>query len=292
MARLGRHPEEQRERGEVHPLRATAEQVARQRNGVDHRCREPLPGQPLQLAVDEADVEARVVGDEHRVPGEGTEPPQRGSDPGRPPQHLVRQAGDPADRRRQRHPGATSVSNVCVGSRRSTRTPPISQIRADAAARPVVSRSNTTNSPPRGAATGSRRAPPTTRARRAGHPGRSAGRATTERAPRGPARRRAAAAPPRPRAPVRRALPRTRPADRANRTPAASTRLYEHMFVLRGQRPFASAALSSRTTIRLPSMRTTDDQASLVVPWCPRMPRCSSSRGPTHSADDLGAVSR
>ncbi len=64
-----------------------------------------LPGEPLELAVDEPDVEARVVGDEHGVACERREPSQRRRDPWRLPERLVGEPGQPPDRRRQRHAG-------------------------------------------------------------------------------------------------------------------------------------------------------------------------------------------
>ena len=66
--------------------------------------------------------------------------------PGRAPELLVRQAGQDADRAA----AAASSARRASGTRRAisssrTRTAPISQMRADALARPVVSRSKTTN---------------------------------------------------------------------------------------------------------------------------------------------------
>ena len=95
------------------------------------RRREPLARQPLELAVDEADVEARVVGHERRVARERREPPQRRRDPRRPPQLLVREPGQPPDRRGQRHARRDERLERLPHLEPSTRTAPISQIRAD-----------------------------------------------------------------------------------------------------------------------------------------------------------------
>ena len=193
---------------------------------------EPLAGQPLELAVDEADVEARVVRDERRVARERREAPQRGRDPRR--AAAAASSERPVSRpigAGSGTPGATSVSNVSPSSSPRTRTAPISQIRAEATASPVVSRSKTTNAAVlERRRRRARRARRTTRARRAGRPRRRAARAATAPCPRGSlAGRRTDAAPPRPPAPARRAPPRARPAGRANRTPAARSAAYTNI---------------------------------------------------------------
>ena len=59
--------EEVRERGEADAAQATGEQAAGEPDGVDDRRRDPPSRQPLHLAVEEADVEAGVVGDEDGI---------------------------------------------------------------------------------------------------------------------------------------------------------------------------------------------------------------------------------
>ena len=116
VAGLDGGAEEVRKRGEARPLDPPAQEVARERHRVDDGCREPLPGQALELAVDEADVEAGVVGDEDGVAGEGDEAGKRLAS-------LAARGG--ARRRRARSaaltgraestPGATSVLNTPAG---------------------------------------------------------------------------------------------------------------------------------------------------------------------------------
>ena len=78
MARLHRRAEEVRELREARARHAPGEQPPRERDRVDDGRGEPRPGQPLGLAVEEREVEARVVRDEHRVAGEarGTAAPR------------------------------------------------------------------------------------------------------------------------------------------------------------------------------------------------------------------------
>ena len=64
-ARLG--AEELRERREPRAAGSPSEEAAREADRVHHRPRQPPAGQPLRLAVDEAQVEACVVRDEHCV---------------------------------------------------------------------------------------------------------------------------------------------------------------------------------------------------------------------------------
>ena len=63
--------------GEPDAADAALQEPPRQPDGVDHRRRDPPPGDPLDLAVEEPEVEARVVGDEHVVAGEPQEPAHR-----------------------------------------------------------------------------------------------------------------------------------------------------------------------------------------------------------------------
>ena len=70
MTRPRRRAEEVRERREPDALDPAGEHSPREPDGVDDRCGDSPAGQPLDLAVEEADVEARVVRDEHRVAGE------------------------------------------------------------------------------------------------------------------------------------------------------------------------------------------------------------------------------
>ena len=67
MARLGRDAEEVRQRGEADAARALTEQAARQPDGVDDGRCDPLAREPLDLALEEREVEARVVGDDGGV---------------------------------------------------------------------------------------------------------------------------------------------------------------------------------------------------------------------------------
>ena len=75
MARLGRDAEEVRQRGEPDPPCPLAEQAACEPDGVDDRCRDPPSGQSLDLAVEEGEVESRVVRDDRCVGGERHEAP-------------------------------------------------------------------------------------------------------------------------------------------------------------------------------------------------------------------------
>ncbi len=103
VAGLDGGAEEVRERGEARPLDPPAQEVARERHRVDDGRREPFPGQAFELAVDEADVEAGVVGDEDGVAGEGDEAGERLADSRRAAQLVVGEPGQPPDRTRQRH---------------------------------------------------------------------------------------------------------------------------------------------------------------------------------------------
>ena len=143
VARLRRGAEEVGERGQADPL-----QPPRAGAGPATPCRprsrHPPARQPLHLAVEKAQVEAGVVGDEDCIPGELEEAPdgqldrrrarrERGSIP------VSAAIGAGSGRR-----GLTSVSNRSSSSRPRTRTAPISQIAELPGESPVVSRSKTT----------------------------------------------------------------------------------------------------------------------------------------------------
>ncbi len=103
VTRLDRRPEEVREVREAEPLRPAAQQPPGEPDRVDHRSCDAPARQPLDGAVEEAHVEARVVGDEDGVAGEREEA-AHGEVGGRRSAHVAlgdtRQGGD---RRRQRH---------------------------------------------------------------------------------------------------------------------------------------------------------------------------------------------
>ena len=121
------------------------EQAPGQPHRVDHGSRHPPARQPLHLAVEKAQVEAGVVGDEDCIPGELEKAPdgqlgpagapcrERGSIP------VSAAIGAGSGPR-----GLTSVSNRSSSSRPRTRTAPISQIAELLGESPVVSRSKTT----------------------------------------------------------------------------------------------------------------------------------------------------
>ena len=207
-----------------------AEQVAGQRHGVDHGCVKPLAGHPLELAVDEADVEARVVRDEHCAAGELREPPQRQ------PDAAARRA---APRRRAR-----SGAPIGRGSgipRRDERLEAVARSRAaDPHGADLADPGRGLGEPGRleveddevarrdqrvgrGRERDERPAP----ARRASP--RRAARAAAARAPRAPAARRRGARPPRSRERGRRAPREARPTGRASRSRAAPARSYTNI---------------------------------------------------------------
>jgi len=146
VAGADRDAEEVGEGGKVRPRRATAEQVAGERHGVDHGRVQALAGHALELAVHEADVEARVVRYEDGAAGEDGEASQRKPDAGAwRSSSSVRPVRSPTGRGSGVR-GATSVWYSSASSSPRIRTAPISQIREEACERPVVSRSKTTNS--------------------------------------------------------------------------------------------------------------------------------------------------
>ena len=99
VARLHRRADEVRELGEARARHAPREQAPRERHRVDDGRRDPRAGEQLRLAVEEGEVEAGVVRDEHRVAGEGEEPADGGPRRRRAAQLPV---GQPGERRRAR----------------------------------------------------------------------------------------------------------------------------------------------------------------------------------------------
>jgi hypothetical protein len=85
--------EEPGELGEPEARDAPREEPAGEPHRVDDRRPDARAGQQLGLAIEEGEVEARVVGDEDRVAREGEEAPHRFGRAGRPAQVLVPQAG-------------------------------------------------------------------------------------------------------------------------------------------------------------------------------------------------------
>ena len=97
VARPGRRAEEVGERRQADALLAALEQAPREPDRVDDRRRHSPARQPLDLAIEEAHVEAGVVGDEHGVARELEEPPHGQLDRRRSPQRPrvdPRQRGD------------------------------------------------------------------------------------------------------------------------------------------------------------------------------------------------------
>ena len=89
---LGR-VEKPRELTEAEARHAPGEQRPREPHGVDDRRADARAREPLGLAVEEREVEARVVRDEDRVAGEGEEAPHGLGRPRRAAQLLVPEAG-------------------------------------------------------------------------------------------------------------------------------------------------------------------------------------------------------
>ena len=97
-----RRPEEVGELREARARDAAREHAPRERDGVDHRRRDARACEPLRLAVEEREVEARVVRGEHRVAREGEEPPHGHRRMRRAAELPVGDAGDRGDGRAQR----------------------------------------------------------------------------------------------------------------------------------------------------------------------------------------------
>ena len=73
MARSLRRVEKPRELTETEPRHAAREEPSRESHGVDHRRADARARKPLGLPVEEREVEARIVRDEHAVSREGEE---------------------------------------------------------------------------------------------------------------------------------------------------------------------------------------------------------------------------
>ena len=101
MARACRDAEEVSERGEAHSAHAALEQPARECGRAERRLGEAPAVQPQQLLLEEALVEARVVGDEQVVVREGEEAPENRCDGWSLPELLLAQAGQTRDRLRK-----------------------------------------------------------------------------------------------------------------------------------------------------------------------------------------------
>ena len=80
-------------------------ELTRQAQGVERGPRERLPALLAQLVIEKAEVERRIVRDEHGVRREGDELGQHDLDRRSPGDGLVVDAGDARDHRRDRHPG-------------------------------------------------------------------------------------------------------------------------------------------------------------------------------------------
>src|SRR4029450_7067029 len=72
-------------------------------DGVDDRPGEARPGEALGLAIEEAEIEARVVCDQHRVTCELEKPPHGDRRMRLAAQLAVAQSGQRADRGADRH---------------------------------------------------------------------------------------------------------------------------------------------------------------------------------------------
>ena len=77
VARLASGRRRSARAGEADAARPLAEQPSRKPDGVDHGRGDAPPGEALDLAVEEREVEARVVRDEHRLAREREQAPHR-----------------------------------------------------------------------------------------------------------------------------------------------------------------------------------------------------------------------
>ena len=93
----GRDSEELGQRGEPDPPPAPFEQAAGERGGTERRLPQPTTVQAEQLPLEEALIEARVVGDEEIVAGKSQEAPHNGRDRGRAPEVTLEQPGQIGD---------------------------------------------------------------------------------------------------------------------------------------------------------------------------------------------------
>ena len=75
MARTLRRAEKPRQLAETEARHAAGEKRPREPHGVDDRRADAGTREPLGLAVEEREIEARVVRDEHAVAREGQEAP-------------------------------------------------------------------------------------------------------------------------------------------------------------------------------------------------------------------------
>ncbi len=105
MTRLHVRAEKLRERREPCPRRAAGEQPPREPHRVDHGAREPGAAEALGLAVEEREIEARVVRDEDGVAGELEEAPHRDRRMRAAAQVGIAQARQRADRGADRNAG-------------------------------------------------------------------------------------------------------------------------------------------------------------------------------------------
>ena len=103
VARLCGRPEELGQAREPEVLRPSLEQPSREPDRVDHRRRDSPPGQAQHRVVEEGHVEARVVGDEHRLPREREEAADGEILPGRFVDVSLADAREGRDRGRHRH---------------------------------------------------------------------------------------------------------------------------------------------------------------------------------------------
>ena len=102
MTRLRRDAEEVREVGEREAPAPPVQEPAREPDGVEDRRGHAPAGHALDLPLEEAHVEARVVRDERRVAGEGEEAPNRDLGARCPPQVGLADSGEGGDEGRER----------------------------------------------------------------------------------------------------------------------------------------------------------------------------------------------
>src|SRR5579863_3392966 len=94
MTRSRVRPEEPRELSEREAFDTSSEERPREEDRVDHGRGDARTGEPLGLTIEEGEVEARVVGDEDRVPREVEEALHRFGRPRRALQMLGAHARD------------------------------------------------------------------------------------------------------------------------------------------------------------------------------------------------------
>jgi hypothetical protein len=105
VARLHRGVEALAEHAQRQPARRRHQHAAGQPDGVDDRAGEPRAAPPAQRGVEEGGVETGVVRHEHRVAGELQEGVEGRPDRAAAAQVARLDAGQAADRARQRHAG-------------------------------------------------------------------------------------------------------------------------------------------------------------------------------------------